>query len=891
MALVRVYCGLASTPPAATQNSADALLTVAVVDDAGRLLDVCEVRDDPSGYAELGALLAERSGGTAGLAVAADSDEHQVTLLLAAAGRPLAISDEESLDDYANRFGDDDSTDELEAPVSERRAVGLARALQAGALVAATLSAPRELIALKPVLSAHAALASGRQGAAVALREVLRELYPAALRAYPDPAEAVPLAILDALPEPGLLGAANRGRDATVAAELIRSGVADEATINDAITALRVAIAETPRRAGIGKTLTTAVAETIRQSVAAVRACDTGIAALVGLLTEKATPITSGLPAPRSRPASPSSPLRAVREGSSELPRVARRGRTQQPAPVSVDPVTVDPLRVGSGARPAVTRTAIPRREDFAPPPAAHVAAPSPSHTAPSHTVPSPAPQPRGGQPRTPSPMNPPPVAPAASHGAPSPASHAAPEQVNPPAGRPASAPPVPMSGPPAYSTPPVASAPPSRGAPAPGDPYPSGAYGYPQGRQAPAPAPAPGNATIPVPAPRPAPEVGPPGSRSDWPLNTSGTGLPTVASDRPGAARLAPQDDADQSPLGRPTPNPLDPTSFPATTLPPTVLERRGGEPSTERRPAIPRQRDGRVTPPWQDSDLPAEPPALRLVEPAPLADRALRDDRPAMRDRDRDREILGSGERAAGGSTGGFSTQGRAGDAPTGSTGEFSTQGRPGDRTLGAAAAFSGERRLSGASAFNREPQGEGANGAPLRLVESDDARGQRTRRSSEPISAPPVSDEPDGDLLIFAQARSAWFTGHLETEDSAPDWTNSADLGWQAAQRAAEPVHGEETEVGLPRRVPQANLVPGSPLPPANDRALHIVRDPAAMAAHTTGYFRGSRRGEEVRGFAVGGRPGREAAGGWDFSRDGWEAEQDDDRDYTYRSASNR
>jgi hypothetical protein len=379
---------------------------------------------------------------------------------------------------------------------------------------------------------------------------------------------------------------------------------------------------------------------------------------------------------------------------------------------------------------------------------------------------------------------------------------------------------------------------------------------------------------------------------------------------------------------MSQPTPNPLDPTAFPATTLPPTVLERRGGEPTIERRPgppAIPRQRDGRVPPPWQDNDLPAEPPALRLVEPAPLADRALRDDRPGMRDRDRDREILGNTERAgidrpraertgteraaerggvdragidragidrasaerAGaerGSTGEFST----------STGEFSTQGRNGgDRTLGAAAAFSGERRLGAAAAFNREPPAEGANGAPLRLVESDDARGGRGRRSTEPISAPPVGDEPDGDLLIFAQARSAWFVGHLEPEDNAPDWANSADLGWQAAQRAAQPVRGEETDVGLPRRVPQANLVPGSPLPPAvNDRAaLHIVRDPAAMAAHTTGYFRGSRRGEEVRGFAVGGRPGREAAGGWDFARDGWEAEQDEDRDYEYRSASNR
>jgi hypothetical protein len=163
-------------------------------------------------------------------------------------------------------------------------------------------------------------------------------------------------------------------------------------------------------------------------------------------------------------------------------------------------------------------------------------------------------------------------------------------------------------------------------------------------------------------------------------------------------------------------------------------------------------------------------------------------------------------------------------------------------------------------------------------------------RSRRAGEPISAPPVGDEGDGDLLIFAQARSAWFTGHLEQDDAAPDWANPADLGWQAAERAAQPILGEETGVGLPRRVPQANLVPGSPLPPATERSLRIVRDPAAMAAHTTGYFRGSRRGEEVRGFAVGGRPGREAAGGWDFSRDGWEADRDE-RDYGYRSASHR
>jgi hypothetical protein len=805
VALVRVYCGLASTQSVVARGSSGAWLTVAVVDDAGRLMDVCDLSDDPSGYAQLGTLLAERSGGgTAGVAVAADSDEHQVTLLLAAAGRPLAIVEEESLDDYAERFGDDESADELDAPVSERRAIGLARALQAGALAAATQSAPRELMALRPVLAAHAALAAGRQGAAVALREVLRELYPAALRAYPDPAEAIPLAILDALPEPGLLGGstATRGRDAAVAADLAARGLADHETISEAITALRVAIAETPRRAGIGKTLTTAVAETIQQAVAAVRACDNGIAALVGLLAEKATPVA----APGRRPGA--GPLRAIREPAADAPpnRIPnqRRGRPQ------ATPVVVDPLRGPSMAGPAV-------------PPMAPA---GPGSRRAEHAV--------------------------ASHAA---ASHAQPEQINPPMGHSgafpvASAPPVPVP-----SAPP-ASAPPSFVGNA-ADPYPSGqSYGYPSAY-----------ATGAHPAVVPSPEVGPPGSRSDWPLNTTGT-----------AAGAATQPAVTGNSGG-----------YPVTSLPPTVLDRRQVDP-----PLVPRQRDGRVQPPWQADDLPAEPPALRLVEPGPLADPALREDqRPRSGERDYLGDLgrtgdLGRSEPAAARGEGGRADFGRAdlsgrGDLSRGDLG----RGEPGrsgpDRgSLGAAAACGADRRPGGvAAAFPREPVAE--PNPPLRLVEPNG-------RPGDPISAPPVGDEGDGDLLIFAQARSAWFTGHLDEADMAPDWANPADLGWQAAERAASPVHGEDTSVGLPRRVPQANLVPGSPLPPVSDRSLRIARDPAAMAAHTTGYFRGSRRGEEVRGFAVGGRPGREAAGGWDFSRDGWEADRDE-RDYGYRSASNR
>src|SRR3954453_7314711 len=133
-------------------------MTVAVVDDAGRLLGVHEVSDSPAGYAWLGTLLMERSAGLSSTAVAADSDDHVLTSLLTAAGRPLAVADDDSVDDFAERFADDDSPEEIQFPSAYRRAVGLARALQAGALQAVNLPTPRELASHKPILAAHTAM-------------------------------------------------------------------------------------------------------------------------------------------------------------------------------------------------------------------------------------------------------------------------------------------------------------------------------------------------------------------------------------------------------------------------------------------------------------------------------------------------------------------------------------------------------------------------------------------------------------------------------------------------------------------------------------------------------------------------------------------------------------
>ncbi|GAA4567320.1 hypothetical protein GCM10023176_19270 [Micromonospora coerulea] len=776
VALVRVYCGLASADPADRSASAGSALTSAVVDDAGRLLHVYEISDDPAGYAQLVTLLVERSGGPSGAAIAADNDDHTVTSLLSAAGRPLAIADDDSVDDFAERFADDDSLEEMQSPPAERRAVGLARALQAGALSAVTLPAPRDLANYKQVLAAHAALANGRHSAAVALREVLRELYPAALRAYPDPAEPVSLAVLDALPEPGMLGGTvTHGREVSVAADAVAAhlaaeGLASAVEVNDAVTALRVAISETPRRATVNRALTSAVAETVRQAVASVRACDAGCDALVGALSAR---VTTPAPVPGRRAAarrgeqvgelpglnSTGTGLRAIRPTEPEP--VGRRSR---PEPVTGGPAALPPRPLG-------------------PPPVA------------------PAPV-------APPPVAPAPVTPAAASGTPISAPPSRPElppmphRVDAPTNRPVSAPPPPPPG-----ITPIAPA--QRGAVPPaeaGEPFrptlTTAAINSaraerqrtiipprPPKTTPPPPAPTGGfsatDLSVPVPTPRPGQESAPPGSRANWPLVNNGDDL----ADSAAAPAAYPYGER----AGRQVDAPTDP-----------------GE--------------GRVTPPWLADDLPQEPPMLRLVEPPPLADRALRDSLNPPTDPGLETPPLRLVERA-----------------------EAERAGRP-------------------------NPRAE----LPPPL---------ERRPAPKEHRPPPVSDEGDGDLLIFAQAKSAWFVGHAE--ESELDWSTTADTGWQAAEQAARPAIGAETTAGLPKRVPQANLVPGSPL--REERPLRIVRNAASLAENTTGYFRGWRRGQEIGGFAVGGRPGREAAGGWDFSRD--TGDRDDEREYEYRSAGYR
>jgi hypothetical protein len=914
VALMRVYCGLATTEPPVGSAGGAGWLTAAVVDDAGRLLDLCDISDDASGYAELGGLLAERSGGTTGVAVAADTDEHDVTLLLAAAGRPLAIADDETVGDYAERFADDESVDEISAGAAERNAVGLARALQAGALAAASRGAPRELMSLGPVLAAHAAVAVSRHGSAVALREVLRELYPAALRAYPDPATPIPLAILDALPEPGLLGISNRGRDAAVAADLSMAGIADSATITDAITALRIAAAETPRRTGIGKGPTSAVAETIRQAVAAVRACDAAVAALIGLLAIK--DLAPRRPEPTRLRAVPP---RAIEARSETAPReetaypparhAAARSEMVSPEPARADPARFDPARQESARYDAARASRRARSTGTASGPPARPAA---GYAEPIGVRPGMTPAAVDSFPQTAPP-------PSAFGQSPAPAPPAA-AGVTPRPNR----------------TPPQRSARSStRSAPAPVDDD----FSTPL---APGPVPTADADLFTLPEmPAGAPSDGLRSSWHDDPARdlSSPAATPVAASDSPGTALVPSDYDRIYRERARPT------VAYPAAGRPAAPVSNYPVEPRylgdagaytpdaagggydagslrTNGHRAADDQMLAGQDDPWVAPRQPSHSRRTTTDDVAPANGRSPARDPSAY-------EVPQAGGYPNQGSypnQGGYPTPGVP--AP-GSRGSWPVA--PPDPADDMARTYVDSRtqvdsRSTRADAYDpggpydsgipRQRDGHiappwqtddlslPAESPPLRLVEPPVLRlvgrgGERVERDTSrrpspaedqlpPIPAVLVDDEPDDDLLIFAQARSAWFVDPQDAEEASPSWSAAAaDQGWSAAERAAHPSIDGETDVGLPRRVPKANLVPGSPLPQLADDGLRIVRDPAAMAAHTTGYFRGSRRGEEVRGYAVGGRPGRESGEGWDFSRDGWET----DREPEFRPAAHR
>jgi signal transduction histidine kinase len=106
----------------------------------------------------------------------------------------------------------------------------------------------------------------------------------------------------------------------------------------------------------------------------------------------------------------------------------------------------------------------------------------------------------------------------------------------------------------------------------------------------------------------------------------------------------------------------------------------------------------------------------------------------------------------------------------------------------------------------------------------------------------------------LPIFDAVESNWFRGGREASGSSSltatagnRWSSPADEGWNAAETINSPAAGAPTSAGLPRRLPNANLIPGaipSPEPVMPTRSATAARDRLAgfqrgvSAARATG-----------------------------------------------------
>ena len=88
------------------------------------------------------------------------------------------------------------------------------------------------------------------------------------------------------------------------------------------------------------------------------------------------------------------------------------------------------------------------------------------------------------------------------------------------------------------------------------------------------------------------------------------------------------------------------------------------------------------------------------------------------------------------------------------------------------------------------------------------------------------------------------------------SAEDhWRTAADDGWQRAMAAAEPPDAGTTRSGLPKRVPQAQLVPGGV---QNGSRNQNKRSPDEVRGLLSAYHRGVQRGRTAGSAEAGASP---------------------------------
>ncbi|MFV2212987.1 nitrate- and nitrite sensing domain-containing protein [Actinomadura sp. LOL_016] len=114
------------------------------------------------------------------------------------------------------------------------------------------------------------------------------------------------------------------------------------------------------------------------------------------------------------------------------------------------------------------------------------------------------------------------------------------------------------------------------------------------------------------------------------------------------------------------------------------------------------------------------------------------------------------------------------------------------------------------------------EAASERPAREPSMFDRPAQAPTAPPQPAARPAPPAPPQGPPRmperspIFDAMQSEWFqrrSGETVNEDPVKGWESPADAGFRAAEAAREPVADKRTSVGLPKRVPGKNRVPGA------------------------------------------------------------------------------
>jgi signal transduction histidine kinase len=128
---------------------------------------------------------------------------------------------------------------------------------------------------------------------------------------------------------------------------------------------------------------------------------------------------------------------------------------------------------------------------------------------------------------------------------------------------------------------------------------------------------------------------------------------------------------------------------------------------------------------------------------------------------------------------------------------------------------------------------------------------------------VTIPPAENPAEHDRLpIFEAVESHWFRHGRQPigrfDQPSGGWSSPADDGWRAAQAVHAPAAEGTTQSGLPKRVPRANLVPGTAGAPAAT-ATPARPAPSRSAADAAGRYASYQRGvQQGRAAATEGNP---------------------------------